>query len=391
MTTPTARRVSGASLFCIVVALLAGSCGGNGSPTPSSSPAPQSPSTGGSSSSSATTVTGTEKVGWDQPADSASQLSGFQYIGYVDDVPDVLKNVVCATTSAAGAFACTASLPIMTAGAHRLELATQETGGAQRTSARSPVLLLNVAPKSALLATTQLARTFTSFDGIQLTAETLATGLSAPSSLAGAADGRLFIANRDGMVVVWQNGRILPAPALRLADVAQTSDVGLIGLALDPEFASNGQAFAAYTARNDDGSFVHRVLRLREANGVFGQAVPILEDRTLSAPSRPPRVRVAADHTVYVSLPAADQATADSYASYAGKILRINADGTTPRDNQGATPVISAGEATVGGFDWHPATGRLWVAGRDWQSRDFVRDFLLGPPTASTFEAVVDP
>src|SRR6185369_9455470 len=140
-----------------------------------------------------------------------------------------------------------------------------------------------------------------------------------PSSLAAAADGRLFIANRYGSIAVWKNGRILPAPALRLPDAAQTSDVGLIGLALDPEFVSNARAFVAYTARRDDGSFVHRVLQLREANGVFSQAIPILEDRILSAPTRPPRVRVAADHTVYVSLPAADQATAESYGSYAGK------------------------------------------------------------------------
>jgi aldose sugar dehydrogenase len=389
MRASTASRGSFVPLY-IAMMLFAASCGGNSDSTPSSSP-PPAPSTGGGGTAppaGATTVSGTEKIGWDQPADSASQLSRFQYLGYVDDAPQVLKNVSCGTTSTNGAFACSASLPTMAAGSHGLELAAQEIGGL--IGARSPLLLLNVVPKSTALAA-QLTRTLTSFDGVSLVAETIATGLSAPSALAAAADGRFFIANRDGAVLVWQNGKILAAPALRLADAAQTSDVGLIGLALDPEFASNGQAFVAYVARSEDGTFVNRVLRLREANGVFGQAIPILEDRALAAPLRPPRIRVAADHTVYVSLPAPDQATAESYASYAGKILRINADGTTPRDNQGATPVISAGEATIGGFDRHPATGRLWIAGHDWQGRDFLRDFLAGPGGAATFESVVDP
>jgi glucose/arabinose dehydrogenase len=335
-------------------------------------------------------VNGTEKVGWDQPADSASQLSHYQYLGYVDDVSQVLTNATCATTSTGGAFACSANLPTMTAGQHRLELAAQEIDGARQTSARSAALLLNVVPKTTVLASQQ-TRSFTTFDGVGLVAETLASGLSAPSAIAAAADGRLFIANRNGTVVVWRNGGIAQAPALQLPDAAQTSDVGLIGLALDPEFVSNGRAFVAYTGLSEDGTFVNRVLRLQERNGVLGQAIPILEDRALSAPPRPPRIRVAADHTVYISLPAADQATADSYASYAGKILRINADGTTPRDNEGASPVISAGEATIGGFDWHPSSGRLWVVGRNWQGRDFIRDFLLGPASASTFESLVDP
>ena len=84
-------------------------------------------------------------------------------------------------------------------------------------------------------------RSLTTFDGVPIVVETLATGLAAPSSLAAAPDGRVFIAGRDGTVVVWKSGRLFQKPALTLSDVAQTSDVGLIGLALDlPETLSGG-------------------------------------------------------------------------------------------------------------------------------------------------------
>src|SRR5437879_5668013 len=116
-----------ARMLCVVVALLAPACGGDSSP-------PQAPSTGSPppSSSGTVTVTGTEKIGWDQGADNAAQLAHYRYLGYVDDVPSVLTNVACATTATNGAFPCSASLPMMTIGSHRLELAVQEIDGAQR-------------------------------------------------------------------------------------------------------------------------------------------------------------------------------------------------------------------------------------------------------------------
>jgi glucose/arabinose dehydrogenase len=384
-------RSSMAAIGAVVVALLASACGGDSSP-------PAAPSTGSSSSSSSSSgspvnVTGNEKIGWDQPANSASDLARLQYLGFVDDIPQTLTNASCGTSSSSGSFACSATLPRMTAGTHRLELAAQEIDGARQTGPRSPAIVLNVGSSSsrATALVMDAPRSLTTFDGVPIVVETVAAGLAAPSSLAAAADGRVFIAGRDGNVLVWKSGRIFPAPALTLSDVAQTSDVGLIGLALDPDFASNGRVFVAYTARNQSGGFVHRILRLRDNNSVFSEAVAVLEERALFAPMHPPRVRVAADHLVYVTLPASDQSTAESYRSYEGKLLRINQDGTTPAANQPPSPVVATGQAVVGGFDWNPATGRLWLAGRDWQSRDFVLDFLLGPRAAATFESPVDP
>ena len=252
-----------ASLWAFT-ALLAAACGSG----------PSAPNSG--SSSTPITVTGTEKIAWEQAADSASQLAHYRYVGYVDDVRQVLADATCAGTSTSSSFTCSAGLPKMSAGARQLELAVEEIDGLQRQSTRSAPLLLNVVTSRA---TSLASRPVTTYDGIQLMVDTLATGLPAPSSLAVAPDGRVFIAGRDGNIVVWQNGKVLAAPALQLRDVAQTSDVGLISVSLDAEFPSNGLVFVAYAAGDASGGFAYRVLRLREANGVFGQAAAILEER----------------------------------------------------------------------------------------------------------------
>ena len=53
---------------------------------------------------------------------------------------------------------------------------------------------------------------------------------------------------------------------------------------------------------------------------------------------------------------------AQDLASYAGKLLRLNRDGTTPRDNPFASPVYSSGHRNPQGLDWHPLTGDLWAS-----------------------------
>jgi hypothetical protein len=90
-------------------------------------------------SSPPVTVKGTEQVGWDQAADS-SELASLKYLAYVDGVPHTLVDVTCAPSQPI--FTCSAPLPPMSAGSHRLELAT--VGNGQESARSSPVNLVVV-------------------------------------------------------------------------------------------------------------------------------------------------------------------------------------------------------------------------------------------------------
>ncbi|MFO0973629.1 MAG: PQQ-dependent sugar dehydrogenase [Phycisphaerae bacterium] len=84
----------------------------------------------------------------------------------------------------------------------------------------------------------------------------LASGLVAPVKLVGLADGsgRLFVVDQIGLIrVIDAGGSLRDAPLLdlrsRMVSLSPTYDErGLLGLALHPQFASNGRLFAIYTA-----------------------------------------------------------------------------------------------------------------------------------------------
>lgn len=79
------------------------------------------------------------------------------------------------------------------------------------------------------------------------TSSTFVSGLSEPTAMAFAPDGRLFVSEKNGTVRVVKNGGTLPTPFVTIP-VDSTNDHGLIGIALDPDFATNGYVYVQYTA-----------------------------------------------------------------------------------------------------------------------------------------------
>jgi glucose/arabinose dehydrogenase len=182
-------------------------------------------------------------------------------------------------------------------------------------------------------------------------------------------DGRIFVAQASGEISVWQGGAMLVASAARLKGVKRAPGAGLIGMTLHPEFSTNHLVFMAYVGQDENGTLVNRVARFREFDNDLGEGIVILEDSLAGTPLKAPRIRFGPDKKLYVAFPAGDWQTADRLSSYAGKILRLNDDGTTPRDNPRFSPIISAGHPATGGFDWQP-DGRSWLIERDRQGRD---------------------
>src|SRR5262249_52155762 len=79
-------------------------------------------------------------------------------------------------------------------------------------------------------------------------AEPFLTAADLPVALAFAPDGRLFYDElRTGNIRIVQNGELLPTPFYQFA-VSQTGSNGLVGLALDPDFAQNHFVYASYAS-----------------------------------------------------------------------------------------------------------------------------------------------
>lgn len=198
----------------------------------------------------------------------------------------------------------------------------------------------------------------------EVTTSVIATGLDTPWALRFAPDGRLFITERPGRVRVMVDGVLQPAPVLTIAGTETLSaEEGLQGMALDPAFATNGFMYLYYTYTASNGTMKNRVARFTiSGNTAVGEPVTLVDAIPGSRFHNGGRIAFGPDGKLYIATGAADvDAAAQDVSSLAGKILRINPDGSIPTDNPfGGSPVYSLGHRNPQGLAWHPVTGALW-------------------------------
>jgi glucose/arabinose dehydrogenase len=198
----------------------------------------------------------------------------------------------------------------------------------------------------------------------------VASGLAQPTAMAFAPDGRLFLALQGGSLRVVKNGALLPTAFLTVT-VDASGERGLLGVALDPDFATNRHVYIYYTATSPT---VHNRLSRFTASGdvaVPGSEVVILElDNLTSATNHNGgALHFGPDGKLYVAV--GENATSSNsqvLTNLLGKILRINPDGTLPTDNPfhntatGQNRAIWAlGLRNPFTFAIDPSTGKMFI------------------------------
>jgi glucose/arabinose dehydrogenase len=324
-------------------------------------PPPQTPQPSGEQ------ITGRERIGWTQPATDATDLADFKYAIYIDGARSTLGNASCSPTPSPAGFDCSAPLPTMAPGAHVLELAAYTGDGGSLESSRSAPLNVIVSPATAAAIRpagdpnpTELS--FSTADGVRLHVAVLTEDLDEPTDLAAAPDGRLFVAERAGRIRVFHDGALHPSVVPPLADVTASGRNGLLALAIDPRFDSTHFVYSIYTTTGRGGAPTFAVARFREAHDTIADRAVLLDNVPASSSRPSASLRFGADGKLYVAFDdGGHPVDAGDLASFNGKVLRMNGDGTTPDDQAGATPVWSLEYRSPRGFDWQPASGSLWI------------------------------
>ena len=214
----------------------------------------------------------------------------------------------------------------------------------------------------------------TSSKGVEITAQ----GLQAPRAIDISMDGRIFITEKHGSIRVVENGTLLAEPVGDIK-VENIGDGGLLGLTLHPNFTQNHMFYVYYTYSNNTGLF-NRVLMLQESNNRIIDSKTIVDGIPGSEYRDGGRIKFGPDGKLYVSTgDASISELSQDLNSLAGKILRINEDGTIPHDNPFSNSSVYAyGFRNAQGLAWDIESGELYASDQGAAGNDEINLVLPG-------------
>lgn len=195
--------------------------------------------------------------------------------------------------------------------------------------------------------------------------ETVASGLEVPWGFAWLPNNDLLVTERPGRVRIIESGKLRSEPIFTVSDVEPTGESGLMDISVHPDFAANGFVYLAYSY-NKDGKPV-KVVRYKYADKKFTESKTIIEDIPGAPNHAGMRCRFGPDDKLYVTTgDSTDWSLAQKLDSLAGKILRLNDDGTIPKDNPFVDQkdlrgeIFAFGNRNPQGIAWQPGSGLLF-------------------------------
>lgn len=214
----------------------------------------------------------------------------------------------------------------------------------------------------------------------------IASGLSNPTAMAMAPDGRIFVCQQGGALRVIKNNALLPTPFVTLT-VNSQGERGLLGVAFDPDFLANQFVYVYYTATTPT---VHNRISRFTANGDVAAAnseLVLLDLNTLSATNHNGgAIHFGSDGKLYAGVgDNAVSSNSQTLANPLGKLLRINRDGSIPADNPfvGSTTGTSRAIWATGlrnpfTFGVHPNSGRIFINDVGQSTWEEINDGIAG-------------
>jgi len=194
-------------------------------------------------------------------------------------------------------------------------------------------------------------------------------GLRVPWDLAFAPDGRMFVTERIGNVLIFESGATNARRIghFSLPDVRAQGESGLMGIALDPDFARTGLLYVC-ASRIDQGEWRNQVLRLRATGNEIALDGFVIRTGMRAAVAHDGcTLRFGPDRKLWVSMGESTIGRlAQDVTSLNGKILRLNTDGSIPPDNpvlpgrSEPSAIWSYGHRNPQGITFQPGAGAVF-------------------------------
>lgn len=200
------------------------------------------------------------------------------------------------------------------------------------------------------------------------TIETVVEGLEYPWAMEFLPDGRMLVTEKPGRLRIIENGK-LSVPIKGVPKVKYKGQGGFLDIALDPDYENNQIIYLSYSGIGKEGVGTEVASaklvgnELQELKIIF-KALPKIN----SSHHFGSRLVFAKDGTLYISLgERGDKERAQNLSDHAGTLIRINKDGSVPKDNPFVTntkakpEIYTYGNRNIQGIAMHPMTGDIWT------------------------------
>ena len=185
----------------------------------------------------------------------------------------------------------------------------------------------------------------------EINVEIVLDNLKNPWELEFTSDGKIFFTERDGKLWMIDNESMLHLIAEFPA--SNTSEGGLLGLELDPNYENNHFLYL-YQTYLDILTHQNKVVRYTVNNNQLTEEQVLIDKIPGAIWHDGGRIKFGPDNMLYITTgDATNTNLSQDLTSLAGKILRINSDGTIPRDNPFDSQVFSYGHRNPQGLSWN--------------------------------------
>jgi glucose/arabinose dehydrogenase len=165
---------------------------------------------------------------------------------------------------------------------------------------------------------------------VELKNRVVISGLSNPWEMVYAPDNFIWVTEKAGKI-----SRVNPTTGaisalLSISEVRVNGEGGLLGMALNPDFAANPWVYVVY----DYGSnYKEKVVRYTYSGGALTSPVTIIDNISASSIHNGSRLLISGGKLFISTGDASDTSNPQNVNSLSGKILRLNLDGSIPGDN----------------------------------------------------------
>lgn len=234
---------------------------------------------------------------------------------------------------------------------------------------RTSVLLSSIFLTLTASAKNKTLSTFES-EGMKIRTEQLADGLDVVWGFDFLPRNRMILSERDGQMKVLDLKTLKLQKVSGIPAVVEKGQGGLLDVVLHPQFEKNRWVYFSYSAEAE-GGYTTRLARakLDENRAVLTEMQVLFTAQPAFSTAHHFGSRIVLDGKGFLYLTVGDRGhreKAQDLATHNGKILRLNEDGSIPKDNpfknkDGSPSAIwSYGHRNPQGLTMHPSTGEIW-------------------------------